>query len=101
MKFNKKIVIICILICIAIGAFPLFINKGSEFGGSDDAASNEISQITGTDYKPWATPLFTPPGPEAESLLFCLQAGIGAGIFGFCAGRLYERKKKKADNDEL
>jgi cobalt/nickel transport protein len=101
MKFNKKTAAICIIICVIIGVVPLIFDKGAEFGGSDDAASDEISQITGTDYKPWITPLFTPPSTEAESLLFCIQTGIGAGIFGFCAGRLYERKKKNRDNDEL
>ena len=37
------------------------------------------------------------PG-EVESLLFCLQTGIGVGVIAFFMGRLVERKKYiKAD----
>ena len=32
------------------------------------------------------------PG-EVESLIFCIQTGIGVGIMAFCMGRLVERKK--------
>lgn len=101
MKLTKKTAALCIAICIFISVLPFVINKGAEFGGSDDAASDEISTITGTDYHPWAKSLFEPPSGEVESLLFCLQTGIGAGLFGFCMGRLYERKRKKTDNDEI
>ena len=37
------------------------------------------------------------PG-EVESLLFCVQTGIGVGIIAFCMGRLVERKKWQNDN---
>ena len=44
-------------------------------------------------YETWADPIMEPASGEIESLLFCLQAGLGAGVFGFVMGRLVERKK--------
>ena len=37
------------------------------------------------------------PG-EVESLIFCLQTGIGVGILAFFMGRFYERKKQQKDS---
>ena len=39
------------------------------------------------------------PG-EIESLLFCIQTGIGVGIIAFFMGRFYERKKLSKDGSE-
>lgn len=40
------------------------------------------------------------PG-EVESMLFCVQTGIGVGIIAFIMGRFVERKKwmKDTEND--
>ncbi len=100
MNLSFKKVIACLFICAAIAVFPLLTNRTSDFGGSDDAASDEISQIVGYEYEPWASPVFEPPGSETESLLFCLQAALGAGVFGFGLGVLYE-KNKKSNNDTV
>ena len=94
MNLSFKKVIACLLVCVAIAVFPLLTNHTSDFGGSDDAASDEISQIIGHEYEPWASPVFEPPGSETESLLFWLQAALGAGVFGFGLGVLYEKNKK-------
>ena len=40
------------------------------------------------------------PG-EIESLLFCVQTGIGVGVIAFFVGRFYERKKLGKANEEL
>lgn len=96
-KSNKKIIIILILIAVLIIFVPLFTLKGADFGGSDDAGSVMIEEISGS-YEPWFTPVLETwikgelPG-EVESLLFCLQTGIGVGILAFCLGRMVERKK--------
>lgn len=94
MSSNVKKAIVLVLLCIAIAVIPLMIIKNSEFGGSDDAASQAISQLTGKEYVPWAAPIYEPPGGETESLLFCLQAALGAGIFGYGIGVLKERSKR-------
>ena len=82
-----KTVIILLLICVLIAVVPLALNKDSEFGGADGAAEEAITQID-PNYQPWASPLLEPPGGETESLLFCLQAALGAGVFGYCIGML-------------
>ncbi|MDF3001865.1 MAG: cobalt transporter CbiN [Bacillota bacterium] len=92
MKKNITVVLILLLLVVVIAVTPLLLIKDSEFGGADGAAEEAITAIN-PDYQPWAASLLEPPGGETESLLFCLQAGIGAGIFGFGFGYLVARKK--------
>ena len=98
MTKNTKTVVILLVIAALIAIVPLFAHKGAEFGGSDDAGSEMISEIKGEEYEPWFTPVLETalggelPG-EIESLLFCLQTGIGVGIVAFVLGRFVERKK--------
>ena len=92
MTKNSKITIILLLLVVAIAVTPLLLIKDSEFGGADGEAEGVIATIN-PDYEPWFGSIIEPPGGETESLLFCLQAGIGAGIFGFGFGYLVARKK--------
>ena len=98
MSKNKKTVIILLGVVALLIVVPLFALKGAEFGGSDDAGSEMISEIQGEEYEPWFTPVLESalggelPG-EIESLIFCVQTGIGVGIVAFVMGRLVERKK--------
>ena len=100
-KVSKNTVLVIVLLIIAalIAIVPLFALKGAEFGGSDDAGSVMVEQISG-EYEPWFTPILETmiggelPG-EVESLIFCLQTGIGVGILAFFMGRFYERKKQQ------
>jgi cobalt/nickel transport protein len=97
---RKTTVIILLVIVALIALVPLFTLKGASFGGSDDAGSQMVNQITGGEYHPWFTPVLETwiggelPG-EIESLLFCVQTGIGVGIIAFLMGRLVERKKQE------
>lgn len=97
-KSNKKLVIVLLIIAILIAIVPLFVLKGVKFGGSDDAGSQMVAEIQGKDYTPWFTPVLEQwlggelPG-EIESLIFCIQTGIGVGILAFFLGRFYERNK--------
>ena len=84
-KNQKKLFAVLIIAAILIAALPFLALKGAEFGGSDDAGSVMVEKIHG----------------EYESLLFCVQTGIGVGIIAFFMGRLYERKKLGKDNEEL
>ena len=54
-----------------IALVPLLIGAGA-FKGSDDQGSAAISALA--------------PGPEVESLLFSLQAALGAGLIGYYIG---------------
>lgn len=92
MKKNGPLVFILLLLVVAIAIFPLLTIKDSEFGGADGQAEEVIAEIS-PDYEPWFSPFIEPPGGETESLLFSLQAGIGAGLFGFGFGYLVARKK--------
>lgn len=98
MSKNAKIITVLIVLSILIAVIPFLALKGAEFGGSDDAGSVMVEEITGTAYEPWFTPVLESaiggelPG-EIESLVFCLQTGIGVGIIAFFMGRLFERKK--------
>lgn len=97
MSKNKKTAFVLLILVVLIAVIPLFALKGAEFGGSDDAGSVMIEKIQG-EYTPWFTPVLETaldgelPG-EVESLIFCVQTGIGVGIIAFIMGRFVERKK--------
>lgn len=101
MKQNKmKLVLILLVIAVLIAVIPLMVIKDSEFGGADGAAEDVITEIN-PDYEPWAESIIELPGGETESLLFCLQAALGAGIFGYGIGVLKERSKLKQSKGNL
>ena len=103
-KKDKKLVGILLIVAILIAVIPFLALKGAEFGGSDDAGSVMVEEIRGNAYEPWATPILEKylggeiPG-EIESLLFCVQTGIGVGIIAFVGGRFYERKKMEKKDE--
>lgn len=92
MSKKTLIVVALLILCAVIVVFPLMTIKDSEFGGADGAAKDAIS-VVDPDYVPWADSILAPPGSETESLLFCLQAALGAGVLGFGFGYLVARKK--------
>lgn len=97
-KSNKKLVAILIIVSLLLIVVPFIALKGAEFGGSDDAGSQMVNEVTGEEYTPWFTPILESfiggeiPG-EIESLIFCVQTGIGVGIISYCFGYLVARKK--------
>lgn len=93
MKNSKKVILILIL-CVIIAVVPLLMIKDSEFGGADGQAEEVIAELN-PDYEPWFDPIIELPGGETESLLFALQAAIGAGVIGLGFGYFIGRKKYK------
>lgn len=97
MSRNTKTVLVLLIVVALMIAVPVIALKGAEFGGSDDAGSVMVEEIAGA-YEPWFSPVLETmlggelPG-ELESLLFCIQTGIGVGIIAFCMGRFVERRK--------
>lgn len=95
---RKGLVILLLAAVLLISLLPLFLLPGAEFGGSDDAGSQMVAEVTGTQYEPWFTPVLETalggelPG-EIESLMFCVQTGIVVGVIAFILGRWVERKK--------
>ena len=96
-KSNGKLVVILLITAVIIAFTPLFLLKDAEFGGAD-GKGNTLIETTDPDYEPWAAPVLEVilgrelPG-EVESMLFCIQTGIGVGIIAFFMGRFVERKK--------
>lgn len=93
MKESKKTNWILIILAILLVVLPLVFVQG-EYGGSDDAASEEIEALN-PDYEPWFESLWEPPSGEIESLLFGLQAAIGAGAIGYIIGSWKGAASKK------
>ncbi len=94
--FNLKNIIL-ILMVLALAIVPLIIVKNAEFAGADSIAEEAIGEIN-PEYEPWFSPIFEPPSGEVESLLFVLQAVIGAGIIGFGFGYMKGKGKENAES---
>lgn len=98
MSKTAKMVLALLALAIVLAVAPLFLRPDAEFGGSDDAGSRMVEEIRGGEYEPWFTPVLEQilggelPG-EVESLLFCVQTGIGVGVISFGFGYLVARKK--------
>lgn len=94
MKLNKtKKNIVLLLLCLLITTLPLVLMKGAAFEGADDKAESIILEIK-PDYRPWFQSLFVPPSGEVESLLFTIQAAVGAGLIGYYLGTKRQIQKK-------
>jgi cobalt/nickel transport system permease protein len=96
---TSKAVVALVIASALIALIPFFaLGSRAEFGGSDDAGSEMITEVTGKEYEPWFEPVLEKaiggelPG-EVESLFFCLQTGIGVGIIAYIMGRFSERKR--------
>ena len=80
------------VVVLVVGPLLLDRSGDSEFSGVDAEAVDEVRRID-PDHEPWARPLWSPPGTETESLLFALQAAVGAGAIGYIAGSLRARSR--------
>ena len=93
MKLWMKNTLLAIL-TLMIVVTPLIFNKDAEFAGADGMAEEAVNELA-SDYVPWYESFWEPPSGEVESLLFALQAAIGAGILGFGIGKFTSNKKKE------
>ena len=91
MSRNTKTVLALLAAVLVLAVVPFFLAPGAEFGGSDDAGSRMVEEIQGEAYEPWFTPVLETllggelPG-EIESLLFCIQTGVGVGVLAYGFG---------------
>lgn len=111
MKLTQKRTqnILLILGVVVLALIPLWIVEkpaagpdGEEvaiFGGSDDKAKNLIGEIR-PDYQPWFEPIIEPASGEIASMLFALQAALGAGFIGYYVGVGVTREKMRREQDK-
>ena len=102
MKRHQNLILMIAVVLLAI--FPLWLverpapaadgERAEIFAGADDQAKNAISEIA-PDYQPWFEPLLEPASGEIASLLFALQAAIGAGFIGYYLGVSRTREKMR------
>ena len=95
---------------ILLGALPLWIverpapdangEAAALFGGADDQARDMISQIN-PDYQPWFKPFIEPASGEIASMLFALQAALGAGFIGYYLGAGRTREKMRRELEDI
>jgi cobalt/nickel transport protein len=79
--------LILIAAAVVLAAAPLFMRYSTSepFTGSDDQGTGLIKQLA-PFYEPWFSSVWEPPSGEIESLLFALQAAIGAGVLCYYIG---------------
>ncbi|MDD2410482.1 MAG: energy-coupling factor ABC transporter substrate-binding protein [Candidatus Methanomethylophilaceae archaeon] len=80
-----------VVVILAYGAY-----NGFEFAGADDQGGDAISEID-PSYEPWWDGIwgsYELPG-ETESMLFALQAAIGAIIIGYAIGYFHAVDKAR------
>ncbi len=104
MKRYQDLLLLCAV--VALIALPLWLVKrpapspdGRQteiFTGADDKAKNLVGVIA-PGYKPWAKPLMEPPSSEVGSLLFALQAALGAGFIGYYLGVASTRARMRRE----
>lgn len=80
---RKNLLLLGLVVIIIVS--PLMLVKNTDFSGADGKAEEAISQINNS-YEPWFSSFWEPPGGEVESLLFSLQAALGAGFLGYYIG---------------
>jgi len=96
---SRKLELAVIFLILIFAASFLYISftTNAQWGGADDKPEETIKQITGGAYTPIAKPIWEPPSGEIESLLFALQAAIGAIIIGYFLG--YYRAKSRFEGE--
>jgi cobalt/nickel transport protein len=104
MKRHQNLLLLIAVVLLA--ALPLWLvqkpapdtdGKTAEiFTGADNKAKDLIGVIA-PDYRPWFEPILEPASGEISSLLFALQAALGAGFIGYYLGAAVTREKMRRE----
>lgn len=107
MKRHQNLLLLIAVVLLA--ALPLWLvqkpapgadGKAVEiFAGADDKAKDLIGDIA-PDYRQWFEPLIEPASGEIASLLFALQAALGAGFIGYYLGASVTREKMRREFEQ-
>lgn len=105
-RYQNILMMIAVILLVAV---PLRMVKkpapgtdGKEaeiFRGADDQAKDVITKIA-PGYQPWFKPLLEPPSGEIGSLLFALQAALGAGFIGYYLGVSTTKTRMRRELDK-
>ncbi|MDD5286857.1 MAG: energy-coupling factor ABC transporter substrate-binding protein [Desulfuromonadaceae bacterium] len=105
-RYQNMLMMTAVVLLLAI---PLFMIRkpapgtdGKEvkiFQGADDQTKDVIGKLA-PGYKPWFKPIMEPPSGEIGSLLFALQAALGAGFIGYYLGISVTRAKIRRELDK-
>lgn len=105
-RYQNLLMMIAVIVLVAI---PLWMVQkpapgpdGKEveiFRGADDQAKDVIGKLA-PSYQPWFKPLMEPPSGEVGSLLFALQASLGAGFIGYYLGMSVTRTRMQRELDK-
>ena len=93
---KKNLLLITLVMIISL--VPLFLNPDADYEGVDGKGEAMI-MIMNPDYEPWIKSFWEPPSGEIESLLFSLQAAIGAGFIAYFFGYYSGRKSNIRETD--
>lgn len=105
-RYQNLLMMIAVVVLVA---FPLWMiqkpapgpdgKKVEIFRGADDQAKDVIGRIA-PGYQPWFKPMMEPPSGEVGSLLFALQAALGAGFIGYYLGMSVTRERMRRELDK-
>lgn len=100
MKRGQNILLLVAVVALAV--LPLWLvsapaagpdgKPAQIFAGADNQARDLVGRIA-PHYKPWFEPVLQPASDEIASLLFALQAALGAGFIGYFIGVSATREK--------
>lgn len=101
--------VLLVIAVVALAALPLLMvakpavgpdgQTAAVFTGADDKAKNLIGEIA-PDYKPWFSSIIEPASGEIASMLFALQAALGAGFIGYYIGGARMREKMRREYEQ-
>jgi cobalt/nickel transport protein len=97
---TKNIILLALVAILIIAPLVIYNGHGEDdgyFGGSDDAGGQVVEEQNPNYNTSWAVPVWEPPSGEIESLLFALQAAIGAIIIGYIFGYWHGGKSSKKE----
>lgn len=99
---KKRSTLLLCAVIVLLTVLPLWLVREpagqAVFGGADARAQEAIGEIAPT-YQAWFAPVFEPASGEIASLLFALQAAIGAGVIGYWLGLSVARERARREAD--